>query len=123
MVTETVATVKQNDFARGDYCMLGNEMNVWVDVSFLANGVLLEKNVTAIEAASERCCHINLAELDAVLKSINLALQWEFKKLHVPTDSLCVLDTLTGKSSVRTEAATEIIIRRLSTFKKLVTEY
>ena len=31
--------------------------------------------------------HINLAELDAVVKGINLALQWQAKRLHLRTDS------------------------------------
>ena len=72
--------------------------------------------------------HINLAELDAVMKGINLALQWKVRKLHIHTDSLCVYhwisDTLTGKAMVRTKAASEMLIRRrLETIRKLVTEY
>ena len=72
--------------------------------------------------------HINLAERDAVLKGINLALQWQCKALHVKTDSVCVhhwvSDTLTGRTRVRTKAATEMLIRRLQkTLKKLVEEY
>ena len=31
--------------------------------------------------------HINLAEQDAVLKGINLVLQWQCKVLHMKTDS------------------------------------
>ena len=45
MVTETIARVK-SDPVRGDWCVLGKEMNVWVDV-----GVLLEKNGAVIEDA------------------------------------------------------------------------
>ena len=44
MVVETITRVKKNDPARGDWCMQGKEMNVRVDASFLAIGVLLEKN-------------------------------------------------------------------------------
>ena len=71
--------------------------------------------------------HINLAELDAILKGINLALQWGVKVLHVRTGSLCVyrwvLDTLSGKARVRTKTASEMLVRRLSTIKKLAAEY
>ena len=49
------------------------ELNVWVDASSLAIGVLLEKNGAAIEDAcwlrpTNDAAHINLAELDAVMK-------------------------------------------------------
>ena len=113
--------------------MQGKEMNVWVDASSLAIGVLLEKNGAVIEDACwlrpmNDTMHINLAELDMVLKGINLALQWGVKILHVQTDSLCVYhwvsDTLSGKARVQTKAASKMLIRRqLSTIKKLAAEY
>ena len=59
--------------------------------------------------------HINLAELDAALKGVNLALQWEGTVLHLVTDLACVLrwisDTLTGKAHVNTRAAGEMLVR------------
>ena len=61
--------------------------------------------------------HINLAELDAVLKGVNMALMWEATILHLHTDSACVhkwiTDTLTGKARVRTRAASEMLITSL----------
>ena len=42
MVKETIARVKQDDPAKGDWCVQGDELNVWVDASSLAIGVLLE---------------------------------------------------------------------------------
>ena len=54
--------------------------------------------------------HINLAELDAIIKGIN----WKTTTLHLFTDSACVhkwiSDTLTGKARVRTKAVYEILI-------------
>ena len=133
MVAETVAGVAKEDPARGDWCVNGREIDVWVDASSLAIGVLLEQDGAALEDACwmrpvDDVQHINLAELDAVLKGINLALQWNAKVLHLRTDSLCVYhwmsDTLTGKARVRTKAASEMLIRRrLSTIRELVTEY
>ena len=72
MVKETIARVKQDDRAKGDWCVQGDELNVWVDASSLANGVLLEKNEAAIEDAcwlrpTNDAAHFNLAELDAVM--------------------------------------------------------
>ena len=133
MVVETITRVKKNDPARGDWCMKGKEMNVWVDASYLPIGVLLEKNGAVIKDACwlrpmNDATHINRAELDTVLKGINLALQWGVKILHVRTDSLCayhwVSDTLSSKARVRTKATSEMLIRRrLSTIKKLAAEY
>lgn len=69
--------------------------------------------------------HINLAELDAVLKGVNLALQCWIKMFHMQT---CVYywvsDILTAKARVRIKAASEMLIkRRLDTIKKLLDEY
>ena len=71
---------------------------------------------------------INLAELDAVLKGINLALHWEATVLHLVTDSACVQqwisDTLTGRARVNTKAASEMLVRRrLGTLRLLAKEY
>ena len=133
MVKETIARVKQDDPTKGDWCVQGDELNVWVDASSLAIGVLLEKDGAAIEDAcwlrpTNDAAHVNLAELDAVMKGVNLALQWKVRKLHIHTDSLCVYhwisDTLTGKARVCTKAASEMLIRRrLETIRKLVMEY
>ena len=89
MVAETVTRVKKNDPARGDWCVQGKEMNVWVDASSLTIGVLLEKNRAVIEDACwlqlmNDAVHINLTELDAVLKGMY---HW-------------VSDTLSGKARV-----------------------
>lgn len=72
--------------------------------------------------------HINLAEIDAILRGINMALQWRATVGHLKSDSTCVhqwvSDTLSGMSRVYTKAATEMLIRRqLSTIKELVEEY
>ena len=72
--------------------------------------------------------HINMAELDAVIKRINAALAWKLKKLHVRTDSLTVyhwiLNALSGKVRLKTKASREMLIRRrVDTIKALVGEY
>ena len=67
---------------------------------------------------------INLAELDAILKGINLSLQWQGKLLHVKTDSVCVYYWISDTLTVCTKAASEMLIRRrLSTLKEIVKEY
>ena len=69
------------DPAQGEWCINGEEMNIWVDTSTLALGVLLEKDGIVLEDAcwlwpTNDARHINLAELDAVVKDVNLVLQW-----------------------------------------------
>ena len=109
VVAETITRVKKNNPAKGDWCVQGKAMNVWVDASSLAIGILLEKNGAVIEDTCwlrpmNDAAHINPAELDAVLNGINLALQWGVKILRVRTNSLYVYhwvsDTLSGKARV-----------------------
>ena len=131
MMSKTIESVQQDDLACGDWCVDSKELNVWVDASSLAIRVALEwfKTVLACWMRPEADAqHINLAKLDAVLKGINLALQWQCKVLHIKTDTVCVYhwisDPLTGKARTRTKAASEMLItRQLSTVKELVKEY
>ena len=133
MVSETVRSVQRDDPAHGDWCAEGQELIVWVDASSLVIGVALERHEPVLEDACWLCPendaqHINLAELDAILKGINLALQWQSRVLCIRTDFACmyhwVSDTLTGRVQVRTKAASEMLIqRRLNTLKDLIEEY
>ena len=94
MIREVVARVRQEDPVRGKWCVNGDELGVWVDASSIATGVSLEHDGAAVKDASwlrkERDTqHINLAELDAVLKGVNKALMWKATILHLHTDSVC----------------------------------
>lgn len=73
MLMETVAKM---DPVRGDWCVDGSKMKVWIDASSVATGVLLKVNRSIVEDAcwlhpSEDAKHINLAELNAAIKGIN----------------------------------------------------
>ena len=66
--------------------------SVWVDVSSLATEVMLEANRSVVKDVSwlrpvNNVQHVNLAELNAVLKGVNLVLQWHTKVLHIRTGS------------------------------------
>ncbi len=57
----------------------------------LCNRITLEANGAIVDDAcwlwpENDARHINLAELDAILKGINLALQWQAWVLHIDTD-------------------------------------
>ena len=78
MLAETMAGVCELDPVGGNWCIDGNKMKVWVDASSVALGV----NGSIIEDACWLCPtndarHIDLAELDAVIKEVSLALQWQ----------------------------------------------
>lgn len=106
MVSETMDSVQRDDLACGEWCVDGRELNVLVDASSLANGVALESHETVLEDTcwlrpKDDAQHINLAELDAMLKGVNLALQWQIKTLHVKTDSVCVSHWVSDTLTVR----------------------
>ena len=71
------------------------------------------------------CAHINVSELDAVLKGMNLALKWNLTEIEVMTDSVTVLHWLNAAVSkdrrIKTRGSAEMLIkRRLATFEELV---
>ncbi|CAM1330155.1 Uncharacterised protein r2_g3929 [Pycnogonum litorale] len=78
MMEDLMLRVKRNDPARGKWNVDGEEATVWVDASSLAIGVIIQVDGHTIEDASwlrlEDASHINMAELDAVIKGVNLAL-------------------------------------------------
>ena len=121
MITETIERVMQDDPMCGDWCVNGNELTIWVDASLLAISVAFEDNRSIIEddcwlQPENDIWHINLAELDATLKSINQAFQWGATVLHIVMDSACtqcwISDALTGRAQLTTKALSEMLISR-----------
>uniref|UniRef100_A0A5S6R6C0 Integrase catalytic domain-containing protein n=1 Tax=Trichuris muris TaxID=70415 RepID=A0A5S6R6C0_TRIMR len=57
-----------------------------------------------------------MAELDAVIKGLNLAVTWKMRWIELMTDSTTVhkwiSDALSGRARMKTKAASEILIRR-----------
>lgn len=102
--------MKQADPCKGKWCLDSKDFTVWVDTSSLATRVTIEFYGSIVNDA---CClrplsdiqHINLTELDAVIRRVNLAIPWEVKTMHLKTDSLYVYkwltDTLTHKLWVK----------------------
>ena len=133
MLEDTVQRVERNDPGKGRWCVVGEEATVWVDASSLALGIVIEVDGNVVEDSSwlrseDSSSHINMAELDAVIKGVNAALAWKLKTLHVRTDSLTVYhlisNALSGKVRLKTKASSEILIRRrVDTIKALVDEY
>ena len=132
MLDEMHRRVVGRDPARGQWNVNGTEATLWVDASSVAMGAALEMSGQIVEDACwlrpTDGSHINMAELDSLVKGMNVALAWDIQKLHLRTDSLTVYhwisDTLSGRARVKTKAANEMLIRRrLGIFKSLVEEY
>ena len=80
-LTEEIMTkVRTGDPARGRWNASGGQMTVWVDASMLALGVVLEVDGEVVEDGCwlrpDDGAHINMAELDAALKGVNMAILW-----------------------------------------------
>lgn len=89
---------------------------VWCDANSIAMRVILEVGgVKAEDAAWLRkktdVNHINVAQLEAVMKGIHLALQWELKNIEVKTDPATILawveSVITKENRTQTKGAAE----------------
>ena len=110
----------------------GGQVKVWTDASNIAYGVAIDVDGNIVEDAtwlkkSDDTTHINVSELDAVLKGINLALKWGFKSFTIMVDSSTVLGWLKSvlfkTHNVKIHAISELLIRRrLNILRELVVQ-
>ena len=131
-VAERVAC---NDPARGPWRLKGDKLTVWTDASSIASGVVLEdpdggivEDASWLRPESKAAMHINMAELDAALSGVNMAISWGIQVIDLRTDSATVHkwieDTLSGRSRLRTKAHGEMLIRRrVDIIRQLVDEF
>ena len=134
MIQEVVDRVKKEDPVKGSWAVpkMGDAI-VWCDASSIALGVLLEINGQKVEDAAwlrkkNDFNHINVAELEAILKGLNLALKWGIKSVRLMTDSATVHgwvnSTLTKEKKVKTKGAAEMMVkRRLGVLEELIAEF
>ena len=134
MTAELMDRVRAEDSVSGVWHVPNTQVGkVWCDASSLALGVALEVQGSIVEDAawlrkSTDCAHINVAELDAVLKGVNLALKWKLREIEVMTDSATVLSWLrsviTADHGIKTYGAAEMLIkRRLAVFADLIATF
>ena len=95
MIKEVLTRVHKEDPVRGRWCVDGQALSAWVDASPLATGGLLVYDGAVVEDArwlrpEKDSQHINLPELDAIIKGINLAILRKITTVHLFTDSACV---------------------------------
>ena len=91
------------------------------DASSLAIGTVLEAAGDVIEDCSwlrkeNDAAHINLAELEAVIKGLNIGIKWEFKRITVMIGSATVFGSLNslviGDKPIRVRGLGEPLVRR-----------
>jgi transposase InsO family protein len=97
------------------------ECRLWCDASSLGLGACLEVDDRIVEDASwlrpkHDVSHINVAELEAVVKGVSLAVDWGFKSFELCVDSASVFAWLksivTGDKKIRTRGLGELLVRR-----------
>ena len=134
MIEEVLSRVCKEDPVRGYWKVAKlSGGRVWCDASSLALGVVLEIADVVVEDAAwlrkaDDVGHINVAELEAVVKGVNLAVKWGLKSLQVMTDSSTVVgwlnSFLVNDCRVKVTGMSEMIVkRRLSVVRDLVIEY
>lgn len=134
MIREVVERVKCEDPVGGEWRVdAASGVRIWCDASSIALGCAVEVGDDVVEDAAwlrskDDGTHINVAELDAVLRGVNLAVKWGFKTFVIMTDSATVkgwiTSILTGDRRVKTHGIAEMIVRRrLSIVQDLVAEY
>ncbi|XP_037093010.1 uncharacterized protein LOC119112829 [Pollicipes pollicipes] len=110
-----------DDPARGAGCVEGEDMVIWTDASSLATGVVAESpDGDVIEDACwlrrDEATHINMAELDAAIRGVDLAVAWGARTIGLRTDSATVHrwldDAISGRARLQTKAHGELLIRR-----------
>ena len=90
LLREVLERVEQCDPVHGIWNVSCNSLNgiLWCDASSLALAAALEIDGDIVEGAAwlrkkEDSAHINVAELDAVLRGVNLALRWNVQVIHI----------------------------------------
>ena len=134
MIQEVLRRVLEEDPVKGYFRVAdGIAGTVWCDASSIALGVVLEMGGRIVEdmawlRKASDSSHINVAELDAVVKGVNLAVKWGLKDLKVMTDSATVLSWLNSvivdDRRVKVAGMAEMLVRRrLSGVQEMMEEY
>ncbi|XP_065195764.1 uncharacterized protein LOC135827166 [Sycon ciliatum] len=99
----------------------GAQWSLWCDASDIAHGAVIQADGMIVEDGcwlrqKDDRRHINIAELDAVINGLNLAVQWQVKELTLFTDSKTVtawLQSVLGNvSRVRVSGLQQVLVQR-----------
>ena len=130
---EICTKLKENDPVGGCWNVACDEdVRIWCDASSIAIGTAIEVGGFIIEDGAwlrrEQYEHINLAELESVVKGVNIALKWGFTRFTIVSDSATVvgwMKTVVNKESrTKVRGTSEMLVRRrLDLLEKLEKEY
>ncbi|XP_004206581.2 uncharacterized protein LOC101236889 [Hydra vulgaris] len=122
MMQEVVDKAVKCDPAKGVWNVKPNaSLTVWCDASSLAKGVVITQGDRKIENATwlrpkSDAMHINVAELDACIEGLNMALKWNPSDVSIKTDSHSVFSwlnsELTRDKPVKCAGQCEMLIQR-----------
>ena len=96
MIQEVITEVKKRDPVKGGWHIgRSKEGVIWCDAESLAPGAILEIGGAMAEDAAwlwkkNDNAHINVVELDATMKGINLALKWGLQAVEIRMNSATV---------------------------------
>ena len=130
---DVMARLLKEDPVHGTWSVpnrVGQTWKVWCDASSIAYGVALEVDSAVVE---DQCWlrqkndkrHINLSELEVVIKGLNLAVKWNASNVKLLTDSKTVygwLRSLLGDlKRIKVSGLNEVVVhRRLQTIADLI---
>ena len=118
---EVIHRLQTDDPAQGVWSVPEDtQWSLCCDASDIAHGAVIQANSMIVEDGcwlrqKDDRRHINVAELDAVIKGLNLAMQWQVKELTLFTDSKTVaawLQSVLGKvSRVRVRGLQQVLVQ------------
>ena len=130
---EVLSRLDVDDPVTGIWSISSRKLNVWCDASQIAYGVALERKNQIIKdrawlQKADDETHINLAELNAVIKGVKLAMKWGARDITVFTDSAavysCLSSLLKKDKRIRVSGLSEMLVkRRLSIFSETLEAY
>ena len=134
LVDEVCERIRSNDPVKGEWSVSPSDSGIiWCDASSLAEGVLLEIDGVVVEDGcwlrkKDDTAHINLAELESIIKGLNLSISWSLKKLSIKTDSATVFNWLKAllfnEKRIKVKGLGEALVRRrLSMIQDIIEEY
>lgn len=122
VVQEVVEEVQHHDPVQGRWHVPKLEKGVvWCNASSMATDVCIEIDGVIVEDAvwlRKKCDynHINVAELDTMIKGVNIVLKCGLKEIEIQTDSVTVRSWISfmimDEKRIRTKGAAELIIMR-----------
>ena len=133
IMKEVQKEVEREDPVKGSWDVPRIEKGmVWCDASSIETGGLIEIGMMTENSAwlqkKDDASHVNVAELDSVLKGVNQSLKWELRDEHLKTDSVMVVSwiksVVTNEKRVKTKGAAEMLVkRRLGILGDLIQEF